>query len=581
MERLVLFHTTAPRVGSRRIQFAPATSTRSWCACALVVLLIALLGQAPLAAQDLSADDAALSLSAETESVEERLKRIDESADLDKDLKAKLVDLYKGALEQLQAAADWQKKGKDWQGQRDAAPKELQQQKDELQKPRVEPQPPDNATLAQLDQLLADAESNLKGALQKLADREAEPKRRRGELPGLVAAAQKRFKDVEQELSTISQPGDALDPAEARRVLLTAMKRAVQAELAAYDSERVWYETNAELFAVRQDAAAHAAAQAEDNAKFYRELVNNRRKEEAMKQAEEARRAAVAAMPELKTLADRNAELTQEQNGPDGFPAKIAVMSQDVDDLKQLLAALRMKFDRVARADRRRRHDRRRGPAAAKAASRPARPAHAIDNGYGIASPKRRTSEPSCSSWKTSGHELSDVEVQVRKVMGTIDPNLLPVSPRRDRDGLARVAQGAARIPAIANRRRLPLSRWARHQPDHHREESGRGNREVQGIHQRAYSVGSQYAGPGRNGFSSRLGRACSNYPIGPSFGRRCATWPARRRAEPHGIHGGLCVCRSRSSGPSGICGGEFMRLINRRRKVMQPISDRRCKSSL
>ncbi|HEY1600085.1 MAG TPA: mechanosensitive ion channel domain-containing protein [Pirellulales bacterium] len=385
--------------------------------------------QLPVAAQDIGVDDPAASLATETDSVEARLKRIDDSAELDKDLKPKLVDLYKGALEQLQAAADWKKTVKDWKGRRDEAPNELQKLKEDLQKPRVEPQTPENATLAQLDQRLADAETALKTAQQKVTDREAEPKRRRSELPGLVAQAQKRLKDVEQELSTISQPGDALDPSEARRVMLSAMKRAVQAELAAYDSERVWYETNTELLATRQDAAAHEAAQAEENAKFYRELVNNRRKEEAMKQAEEARRAAVAAMPELKTLADRNAELTQEQNGPDGFPAKIAVMSQDVDDLKQLLAALRMKFDRV-----RERID-----------------AAGVTDAVGLLLQKQQADLPDLRAhrqrlWDCQSEashvraklleledqraELSDVEVQVRRVMGTIDPNLLPY--RRD-----------------------------------------------------------------------------------------------------------------------------------------------------
>ena len=52
------------------------------------------------------------------------------------------------------------------------------------------------------------------------------------------------------------------------------MHRAVQAELAAYDNERAWYEASTELISVRQDVAVQRVRQAEAIAKRCRSLLN-------------------------------------------------------------------------------------------------------------------------------------------------------------------------------------------------------------------------------------------------------------------------------------------------------------------
>jgi potassium efflux system protein len=362
--------------------------------------------------------------------VNDRLKRVEESPDLDKDQKAKIVDLYKGTLEQLTNAKDWEAKVVEWQTRRQTDPDDLKRFKSELDTPPADPvlEVPDNLTLPQLEQKLVDAESKLKSEQAKRAEYEAEPKRRRTDLPGLVNTAQERLKEVDRDLAALPPATESLDIAEARRAFLSAMHRAVQAELDSYDHERAWYEASTELIAVRQDVAAQRVRQAEGVAKRCRTLLNEQRKLEAMKQAEEARRAAVAAMPELKTLADRNAELTQEQNGPDGFPAKIAGLAKEVDDLKKQLADLRAKFTRVqARID-----------------------AGGMTDAVGLILQKQQADLPDLrvhrqrlQFWHDEASrakaklielddqhdELDDLDSQVNKVMGTIDPNL-PVYQR-------------------------------------------------------------------------------------------------------------------------------------------------------
>ena len=142
-----------------------------------------------------------------------------------------------------------------------------------------------------------------------------------------------------------------------------------------------------------------------------------------MKQAEEARRAAVAAMPELKALADKNAELTQEQNGPDGFPAKIAALAKEVDDVKKELVELETKFKRVQeRIDAAGMTDAV-GLIFAKAAGRIARPpAHRQRLAYWRDEASRVHAK--LIELDDQYDDLDDLDAQVNKVMGTLDPHL-------------------------------------------------------------------------------------------------------------------------------------------------------------
>ena len=156
--------------------------------------------------------------------IEPRVKRVAEATDLAPDLKAKLLDSYKQAIDQLKAAEDWQHKADAWQVQRQKVPEELKQLKAKLEHPHAELgiDPPADASPSDLEEKLANAEAAFKKATQQLTDSEAEPKRRRVERPKLLAAAQQRLKETEQELATLPPAGDALDPGEARRVFLAA-----------------------------------------------------------------------------------------------------------------------------------------------------------------------------------------------------------------------------------------------------------------------------------------------------------------------------------------------------------------------
>jgi potassium-dependent mechanosensitive channel len=283
------------------------------------------------------------------QSVQDRLKRLDESTDLDAATKDKLRDIYKQALDQLRVAGEWADKAAKTEAARQSDPQDVARLKAELAVPAVEPkiEIPANGSLAQLNQSLASAEEQLKAEQAKLAYWDVLPKRRREEVPRQVAAAKQRLADVDQELAALPPGSDAIDLPQARRTLLVAIKAAAQQELAAQEKERLRFEASPDLAPLERDMAVRRVGQAEAIVKKWRDAVNDFRRQEAEEQARQARWAAVSTYPELKALAEENARLTAEQNGPEGLPAKIERADQEKEALQNELAQLRSQFTSV------------------------------------------------------------------------------------------------------------------------------------------------------------------------------------------------------------------------------------------
>ena len=413
----------APSPAQRR-RLTPPGRAALWPVRVALVVQALLATHAPslTVAQDAAPPDATAGLT--VVKIQERLKRVEESPELDKDLKANLIDVYKKAIDQLKVAGEWDAKIKSLQERRVDDREELEKLKTRLDAPAVESvvNAPSDATVAQLEQALVAAEAELKAAQQRLTDSQGEGKRR-GELPDLLTKAQGRLKELDQEVSTLPAAGDVLDPSEARRVFVTAMRRAAQSELTAYENDRVWYEANTELVALRQDAATLDVKQAEGVTRRCRDLLNEKRQQEALKQAEQARRTAVAAMPELKALADKNADLAQQRNGPQGFLARNTALAKEDDELKKELADLKAKFDRAqTRID-----------------------AAGMTDAVGLLLQKQQADLPDLRAHRQRLHarqaeasqvraklielddqlaELADLDKQVRKVMDSIAPHL-------------------------------------------------------------------------------------------------------------------------------------------------------------
>ncbi|MHC4592053.1 MAG: hypothetical protein ACYS8L_05075, partial [Planctomycetota bacterium] len=289
------------------------------------------------------------------ESLEARIALVKASTDLDEVARAQLLELYEQAVAQLQLARDAAALASQFQKERGEAPARLEAMRAELAKAPVETAPeilPD-ATVAQVDQMLAQKEAALEAARSRAAELDAESKRRsdrRAEIADVVAAARQRLAEIAAAVDAKPGPDETPESVVAKRFLLLARKAAIEAEVGAYAEELLSYDARRELLPLRRDLAVREVSQSERSVKAWRQAVNERRRSEAerdVQRAQEARRTAAQAHPAVHALAQRNAELAERRTGPEGLAARVAAASKRLEAIEGELTRLTAQFSKL------------------------------------------------------------------------------------------------------------------------------------------------------------------------------------------------------------------------------------------
>lgn len=283
------------------------------------------------------------------EDVQARLKQTEEAKEIDAALKKKLIDAYRDTLTQLKTAEDWARKAVEFQQAMNAAPQLLAEIKAELANPQAEPRvaPPDDASITQLEQLLAKEEAEL-GAVRKAADElEGQAKQRSARrigVPKLLAATRQRLDDIKQQLTAAAAPTDAVQLAQARQAQFTARQMAVEAEIAAYEKEILSYDARGGLLTTKTDLAVRRVAERQKRADAWRELVDKQRRaeaERAARKAQDARREAARAHPKVQALAEENERLANLRTGGTGLAARIRAAAAELQVISEKLNRLK------------------------------------------------------------------------------------------------------------------------------------------------------------------------------------------------------------------------------------------------
>jgi potassium efflux system protein len=264
------------------------------------------------------------------ESVKAQLKRFEEDRTLDESLRARLVELYTQASQDLARAAEWAQRAAEFDKAKQDAPGMLERIRTELAAPVAEatPEVPGDASVAQLEQLLAQVEAELKAARDNAASLDVERKHRadrRTELPGATTTARQGLDAVTRELAAAPAEGESPEILAAMRVALQSRQRALDQELRAYEAEISSYDARGELLTARRDKAAREVTRLDSLAKAWQTVVNERRRTEAAAAAEaaaEARRAATRARPVVRRIAEDNTAWA-ERRAKDGLADKI------------------------------------------------------------------------------------------------------------------------------------------------------------------------------------------------------------------------------------------------------------------
>ena len=288
--------------------------------------------------------------------VQAEMDQLDQVEGLDAAARAEAQVSYQRAIEQLKAAEDWRAKITAFEQAIQDAPARLTAAQQELESATTAPavSAPSHLTFEILEQALATAGADLAAAKksQDLLTEEAQRRLdRRTAVPALTAEAQQRLGKINEELAVAPKDGVS-KPAAARRTLLAAQALATRAELDAYEKELASYEAERDLLVARVDVESWRITQGQKLQTELQTLVDAKRREKAVQDAQEAQDLAVAAKayPALRELAEQNAQLTGERTGSEGVAAKVSratdrlvKVSATLGGLEQDLKSLRQK----------------------------------------------------------------------------------------------------------------------------------------------------------------------------------------------------------------------------------------------
>ena len=278
------------------------------------------------------------------------LSQAQQDTSLPADVKAKVVDLYKQALDELHMADEWAAKGNGYKKAADDAPHALDDIKAQLDQQAAEPA---EKTFAEssLDKLklgLTQAEvasNDLQTQLNELQSAVRRRSDRVDEVRVLDTAAKQRLEDIDRQLSSFVGPSENLLPLDrAQRRLLLARKAKTLAERGSYEQELPSYEATRELLRAKLDLATHRLNQAQKLEKTWQDWVARRSTEDAEAKARSARWAVITARPEVLPLAQKNERLAELRKSPDGPVARL----KTVQDQLAVVMAERQKLESLA-----------------------------------------------------------------------------------------------------------------------------------------------------------------------------------------------------------------------------------------
>ena len=277
--------------------------------------------------------------------LESRQKQVDELGDLDEAAKKKVKDLYQQAIGEMTAAKRWAGEAARNAEMAVSAPKELIQTKVDLAALQIQPPPVVPKDLS--EPMISKREAELAQRRTELANIEAEQKSRATmsvEIPKQINAARQRLADLGNQLQTSAAAGDNSQEISASRMILVAKRRTAEQEIACCEKKIAAYEARTELLPKRRDLITQQVALDEQQIKQWRDVVNQRRQQEADQQIERAAWEASQAHPEMQELVDTNTKLAKMRKE---LAAQIADATNQLEKVKQELKTVKLEHDGI------------------------------------------------------------------------------------------------------------------------------------------------------------------------------------------------------------------------------------------
>jgi potassium efflux system protein len=292
---------------------------------------------------------AELTGSISVERLSQQIKQLKDATDVADDVKTELLKRYQACLELLQNAEEARRKIAQYQAEMDESSQRIEQVRSQLATalPDVTTKSYEDKNLQERETLLAESEGRLVAARAKLAEREAELKNRaerKAELTKKIEEAKQRLVDAEQTLAAPPVNTDSVVHALVARTELEARHLFLQQQLELLQSELRRSDKLTELFPLQKDLALRETNLAEKEVTYFQTLVNQARRRESERQAQEARRQAESADPAIRDLADGNALLAEQRKQ---LAAKITQASGELRDLQKLIQGIEEDYERA------------------------------------------------------------------------------------------------------------------------------------------------------------------------------------------------------------------------------------------
>ncbi|TVQ77262.1 MAG: hypothetical protein EA380_07525, partial [Phycisphaeraceae bacterium] len=182
---------------------------------------------------------------------------------------------------------------------------------------------PENATVAQIEQSLAQARAALDAAraeVERLALVRSTREQRRAEIPVQITAARSNLEEINRELELPRADGEHPAITIARRAMLLTQREALQNRITEIERELQRYDTRREVLSKQRELANRTLSRQEELVQKWQAAVGDARTAEAERSAREAERLEreaaqfIQSLPALKRLTEEVTKLTTRQN---------------------------------------------------------------------------------------------------------------------------------------------------------------------------------------------------------------------------------------------------------------------------
>ncbi|MFI4897325.1 MAG: mechanosensitive ion channel domain-containing protein [Phycisphaerales bacterium JB059] len=292
------------------------------------------------------------------DSIQAQLTEVQNAEGLEESARESAVASLQRALEDVRRAGELGKEVARLRALRDQAPGKLESIRAELAAAPITPGPSSaDASLAELEQELTQANAALQAARQQVTDLQGESaarSERRGVIPQQLAALRERLTELQAPVQGEGEPSVVW---QARVTEHWAKRFAVEREIASLEAELASYDARQEVLPARRDLAQRRVTEAERLVEALQGAVSRQRQAEAERAAREAdrlRRDAARQHPALQAFAEATSEIAAVRVGAGSLSTKIDETTRRVTSTRSARAdivtratALRQRIETV------------------------------------------------------------------------------------------------------------------------------------------------------------------------------------------------------------------------------------------